>query len=73
MAENGGGGGGGRQIKTMLSGVLVALTESLPLGILQILYSQRLTSKLGTMDVLSLVTSWYGLSFSTVLAMTAVI
>ena len=31
----------------MLAGVLVAMTESMPLGILQILYSQRIASKMG--------------------------
>ncbi len=46
------------QIKTMFSGVLVALLESLPLGILQIVYSQRIASKMVMLDMLSLVTSW---------------
>ena len=46
------------QIKTMFTGLLVASAESLPLGILQIVYSQRITSRMAIMDVLSLVTSW---------------
>ena len=52
------------QIKTMFSGVLVALLESLPLGILQILYSQRIASKMGMLDMLSLVTSWCEFCFA---------
>ena len=52
------------QIKTMFSSVLVAMLESLPLGILQILYSQRIASKMELLDVLSLVTSWCAFDFA---------
>lgn len=47
-----------RKIKLSMTGLLVATFECLPLGILQILYSQRIKSKLATIDILSLVTSW---------------
>merc|ERR1712216_1110833 len=47
-----------RKIKLITAGVLVASLECLPLGILQLAYSQRATSKLGMIDMLSLVTSW---------------
>lgn len=47
-----------RKIKLVLTGLLVAIFENLPLGILQIVYSQRISSKLSTIGMLSLVTSW---------------
>ena len=47
-----------RKIQLMLSGLLVAAAENLPLGILQVVYSQRIASHLETMDMLSLITSW---------------
>ena len=47
------------QIKLMLAGLLVAICECLPLGILQIVYSNRIEGKLQTIDMLSTVTSWY--------------
>lgn len=55
-----------RKIKLMLAGLLVAICECLPLGILQIVYSNRIEEKLQTIDMLSTVTSWlmFGLKIS---------
>ena len=47
------------QLKLLLAGVLLALAENLPLGILQIVYSQRITTRMDLLDMLSLVMSWY--------------
>ena len=47
------------QIELTQAGLLLAILECVPLGVLQIIYSQRINSKLGTMDMLSLVTSWH--------------
>ena len=43
----------------MLTGLLVAVAENLPLGVMQIVYSQRVASHLALLDMLSLVTSWF--------------
>ena len=46
------------QIKLLMAGLLLALAENFPLGILQLVYSQRIATKMGKLDMFSLITSW---------------
>ena len=48
-----------RQLWLMVADLIVALTENLPLGILQIIYSVRVTHKMDAMSTISLIMSWY--------------